>query len=177
MQSVRKAAERIAIHRRSLPWPQAPENDVRGVKTPRRSLGHKGTMARCRERWCARCGGRFPPGHSRPTRDCGSDRANLRPRISPAEPPWCLIWALTFAPGKGVSGNSKEDFVSCAHERASVIARLSAADRARIFSANRSMTITVEGRAAARMVLACCATDRQYPRIDEEDGSTSLALP
>ena len=93
-----------------------------------------------------------PTWHSHPHQGCGSDRANLRPRISPAEPPWCLIWALTFAPGKGVSGNSKEDFVCCAHERASVIARLPAADRARIFSAKSSMTMTAE---AARLLEWC----------------------
>jgi len=42
VQPVRKAAERIGIHRRSLPRLQAPENDMRAVKTPRRSLGHNG---------------------------------------------------------------------------------------------------------------------------------------
>ena len=133
VQPVRKAAEGTGIHRRSLPRLQAPENDVRAVKTPRRGLGHNGRWRAAKKDGARDAAGGSHLGTPAPTRDRGSDRANLRPRISAAEPPWCLIWALTFAPGKGVSGNSKEDFVCCAHERASVIARLPAADRARIF--------------------------------------------
>jgi hypothetical protein len=150
VQPVRKTAERIGLHRRSLPRLQAPENDMRAVKAPRRSLGHNGGW-----RAAKKDGARDAPGGSHlalPTHQgCGSDRANLRPRISPAEPPWCLIWARTIRTGEGNVGNSK-DFVCCAHERASVIARLPAADRARIFSAKSSMTMTAE---AARLLEWC----------------------
>src|SRR5580704_10730248 len=42
-----------------------------------------------------------PTWHSRLHQGCGSDRANLRPGISAAEPPWCFIWALTILTGEG----------------------------------------------------------------------------
>ena len=166
MQPVRKAAERIGIHRRSLPRLQAPENDMRAVKTPRRSLGHNG-------RWRAakKDGARDAAGGSHlalPPPPGTVDRIGpiCAPGFPPPSPLVPHLGAHNSHRGRGMSGNSK-DFVCCAHERASVIARLPAADRARIFSANRSMTIITEGRAATGMVSACCATDREYPpRID-----------
>ena len=113
MQPVRKAAERIGIHRRSLPRLQAPENDMRAVKTPRRSLGHNGGWRAAKKDGARVRGGRFPPGIPAPNQGCGSDRANLRPRISPAEPPWCLIWALTIRTGEGNVGKLKRLCLLC----------------------------------------------------------------
>jgi hypothetical protein len=145
VRSVRKAAERIGKHRRSLPWLQAPENDVRAVNTPRRSLGHNG-------RWRAakKDGARDAAGGSHlalPPPPGTVDRIGpiCAPGFPPPSPLGAAFGRSQFAPGKGKVGKLKR-LVCCAHERASVIARLPAADRARIFSANRSMTIVVDGR-------------------------------
>jgi hypothetical protein len=115
-----------------------------------------------------------PTWRSRPHRALWIESGQFAPQDFPRRAPLVPhLGAHNSHRGRGVSANSK-DFVCYAHERASVIARLPAADRARIFSANRSMTITAEGRAATGMVLACCATDRHYPRVGEEDGWASL---
>jgi hypothetical protein len=151
VQPVRKTAERIGLHRRSLPRLQAPENDMRAVKAPRRSLGHNGGWRAAKKDDARDAAGgshlALPPP---PGLWIGSGQ--FAPRDFRRRAPLVLhLGAHNSHGGRGMSGNSK-DFVCCAHERASVIARLPAADRARIFSAKRSMTMTAE---AARLLERC----------------------
>jgi hypothetical protein len=164
-QSVRKAAERIGYTDEVCPGCRHPR--MMGARSRPRAAVLDTTDDGALPRKMVRAMRRAVPTLALPPPPGTVDRIGpiCAPGFPPPSPLGASFGRAQFAPGKGMSANSK-DFVCCAHERASVIARLPAADRARIFSANRSMTIITEGRAATGMVSACCTTDRQYPRID-----------
>ena len=108
VQPVRKAAEGTGIHRRSLPRLQAPENDVRAVKTPRRGLGHNG-------RWRAakKDGARDAAGGSHlalPPPPGTVDRVGpiCAPGFPPPSPLGAAFGRSQFAPGKGNVGETQK---------------------------------------------------------------------
>jgi hypothetical protein len=137
---------------------------MRAVKTPRRSLGHNGGW-RAAKKDGARSGGRFPPGPPAPTRAVDRIGPICAPGFPPPSPLGASFGRAQFAPGKGNVGKLKRLCLlrSCA----------SLGDRPTSSRGPGSYFFSKElddndcrGRAATGMVSACCATDRQYPRID-----------